>query len=202
MTGPLLLDQRFWGGVCHDRGVGFSPMHLEDFETRCVAFSDAALDPADPLRLQASAVRLGDSLDGGSGDGVSANVKWFADHVSAGQMRSIQPTKPLQGPLSCPWSCRPRDAKRKGGIGASEFEDEFRNECLAPVPGIAVYHELLNTLSDCEIGEVNLELAKGPPCPRECCSFEEVDAREEVIRTQAEIGANTREKVIRTQVAI
>ena len=31
VTGPLLMDQRFWGGVCHQKGVGPPPTHIDDF---------------------------------------------------------------------------------------------------------------------------------------------------------------------------
>lgn len=192
VTGPLLLDQRFWGNVCHERGVGLRPMHIEDFQTHCVAFADAALDPADALRLQTNAISLGDALDGGAGDGVSANVAWFADHVASGRLRSIQQTKSNQSLASCDWLCRPLEPKCKGGIRAHEFEDDIARECLSPMPGIGVFNEMLHTFSDCEIeiADVPHELdgvAKWPPCARECCSARGVGGGEEVIQTHAQI---------------
>ena len=29
VTGILLMDQRFWGLVCYEKGVGPKPMHIE-----------------------------------------------------------------------------------------------------------------------------------------------------------------------------
>ena len=32
VTGILLMDQRFWGSVCHDKGVGPAPVHIDNFD--------------------------------------------------------------------------------------------------------------------------------------------------------------------------
>ena len=29
VTGVLLMDQRFWGGVCFNKGVGPAPVHFD-----------------------------------------------------------------------------------------------------------------------------------------------------------------------------
>lgn len=31
VTGPLLLDQRFWGKLCHQKGVGTDMVHIDQF---------------------------------------------------------------------------------------------------------------------------------------------------------------------------
>merc|ERR1711957_503413 len=65
VTGPLLLDQRFWGTVCFTKGVGPEPVHIDDFERRCVDFVNGALDPTDPCGWQETARTLdwGDLAD-------------------------------------------------------------------------------------------------------------------------------------------
>jgi len=77
VTGPLLLDQRFWGNVCHQKGVGLPVTHIDNFEDECLKFVDGALNPEDPEGWQAEATKSdwGDSAD----DGVKANVDCFAE---------------------------------------------------------------------------------------------------------------------------
>jgi len=79
VTGPLLLDQRFWGTVCFHKGVGPEPVHLDGFEARCVDFANGCLDPADPHGWQTKAKEhsWGDPSD----DGVQANLACFEAHV-------------------------------------------------------------------------------------------------------------------------
>ena len=38
VTGILLMDQRFWGGVVADKGVGPPPVHVDKFSDKCVEF--------------------------------------------------------------------------------------------------------------------------------------------------------------------
>merc|ERR1711920_628925 len=45
VTGPLLLDQRFWASVCTEKDVGPSAVHIDQFEDSCVDFVNGALDP-------------------------------------------------------------------------------------------------------------------------------------------------------------
>ncbi|CAE7744239.1 UGT80A2 [Symbiodinium necroappetens] len=45
VTGPLLMDQRFWGYVCHEKGVGPKPVFIADFEKHCVDFVNNAVNP-------------------------------------------------------------------------------------------------------------------------------------------------------------
>ncbi|CAE7680619.1 UGT80A2 [Symbiodinium sp. CCMP2592] len=72
VTGPLLMDQRFWGYVCHEKGVGPKPVFIADFEKHCVDFVNNAVNPEDPERWQANAR----DSDWGKvqDDGVQANV--------------------------------------------------------------------------------------------------------------------------------
>lgn len=78
VTGPLLMDQRFWGGVVSHKGVGPDVQHIDVFKHRdhCVAFIDNALDPADPCGWQKNARDLEFGADGA--DGVQLN----ADYIS------------------------------------------------------------------------------------------------------------------------
>eukprot|EP00439_Symbiodinium_sp_Y106_P038369 s6715_g4.t1 len=72
VTGPLLMDQRFWGYVCHEKGVGPKPVFIADFEKHCVDFVNNAVNPEDPEHWQANAR----DSDWGKvqDDGVQANV--------------------------------------------------------------------------------------------------------------------------------
>eukprot|EP00450_Noctiluca_scintillans_P031994 CAMPEP_0194544704 /NCGR_PEP_ID=MMETSP0253-20130528/87995_1 /TAXON_ID=2966 /ORGANISM="Noctiluca scintillans" /LENGTH=656 /DNA_ID=CAMNT_0039391619 /DNA_START=74 /DNA_END=2041 /DNA_ORIENTATION=+ len=78
VTGPLLMDQRFWGGVVHHKGVGPEAQHIDVFkhQDHCVAFIDNALDPLDPCGWQKNARNLDFGADGA--DGVQVN----ADYIS------------------------------------------------------------------------------------------------------------------------
>lgn len=75
VTGPLLMDQRFWGTCCSHYGVGPEPQHIAQFEHHCVPFVEGALDPLDPMGWQSAAAQLdmGDVTD----DGVEINVAAF-----------------------------------------------------------------------------------------------------------------------------
>lgn len=81
VTGPLLMDQRFWGSVCHQKGVGIPATHIDNFAEECLKFVDCALDPTDPEGWQAKAKEQdwGDTAD----DGVRANVDCFAKLLEA-----------------------------------------------------------------------------------------------------------------------
>mmetsp|Transcript_2218 Transcript_2218/g.5187 ORF Transcript_2218/g.5187 Transcript_2218/m.5187 type:complete len:827 (+) Transcript_2218:231-2711(+) len=85
VTGPLLLDQRFWGMVCWQKGVGPKPVHIDGFAATCVDFVDGALDADDPHGWQAHAL----SQDWGTGDGVACNVECFKELVD----RGLQPMR-------------------------------------------------------------------------------------------------------------
>lgn len=82
VTGPLLLDQRFWGNVVHQKGVGPEPKHIDCFGDFCVDFANGALDPDDPQGWQAAAAEQdwGDDDD----DGVEANVRFFYQLMAYG----------------------------------------------------------------------------------------------------------------------
>jgi len=77
VTGPLLMDQRFWGNVCYEKKVGPHHVHIDEFDKVCVDFIDDALDPDDPKGYQAAAAASdwGDTAE----DGVGKNVNKFAE---------------------------------------------------------------------------------------------------------------------------
>lgn len=93
VTGPLLLDQRFWGAVCADKGVGPPPVHIDNFEECCVKFVNGALDPADPHGWQRRAAEQdwGHELE----DGVAANVDAFARLLDSGSLSPVQTGVPF-----------------------------------------------------------------------------------------------------------
>lgn len=98
VTGPLLLDQRFWGSVCHQKGVGPEPVHIEDFHNTCVQFVDGALDPSDPYGWQANALKHDWGVE--SDDGVSCNVEKFAGLKNSWKQDSED--QPVVGPVPSP----------------------------------------------------------------------------------------------------
>jgi len=77
VSGPLLLDQRWWGQVICDKGVGPHPEEINIFRKpeHCVKFVNDALDPADPAGYQqkAKAGEWGTESE----DGVAINVNTF-----------------------------------------------------------------------------------------------------------------------------
>jgi len=77
VTGPLLMDQRFWGGVAYNRGVGPMCLHVDDFHTVCVEYANNALDPADPAGYQSTSHKLRDTWGQSDSDGVQQNVLAF-----------------------------------------------------------------------------------------------------------------------------
>jgi len=96
VTGPLLMDQRFWGNVCHTKGVGPEVQHIEMFRKTCVEFVNGALDPADPYSWQANALaqEWGDEED----DGLATNAQIFKVLFDT-EPKYPGPPKPQSGPL-------------------------------------------------------------------------------------------------------
>jgi hypothetical protein len=82
VTGVLLMDQRFWGGVCLAKGVGPAPVHFDTFRSSglCVEFADKALDPDSVWSINARALDFGAEAD----DGVAPNARHFAALLNAG----------------------------------------------------------------------------------------------------------------------
>lgn len=76
VTGPLLMDQRFWGHVCYEKSIGPKPVFIAEFEKSCVDFVDGALDPSDPekWRAEAEANVTKNSWGKVEDDGILANV--------------------------------------------------------------------------------------------------------------------------------
>ena len=81
VTGPLLMDQRFWGYVCYEKAVGPKPVFITDFEKHCVDFVDAAVDPTDPEKWQETAKGNVQANYWGrvEDDGIEANVHRIRD---------------------------------------------------------------------------------------------------------------------------
>ena len=80
MTGILLMDQRFWGVVCAEKGVGPMPVHIEKFKEIATDWADRALDPESDYGKAAAALTFGDE----DNDGVSANVAEFVRLIESG----------------------------------------------------------------------------------------------------------------------
>jgi len=89
VTGILLFDQRFWGSVCEEKGVGPPPQTLVQFERCCVDFVDRALDPTSQYVQAAARLSIGDPAD----DGVATNVRHFAELLENGQLRPVITTE-------------------------------------------------------------------------------------------------------------
>eukprot|EP00756_Hemistasia_phaeocysticola_P059179 Hpha_TRINITY_DN358_c0_g1::TRINITY_DN358_c0_g1_i1::g.112663::m.112663/K05841/E2.4.1.173; sterol 3beta-glucosyltransferase len=85
VTGPLLMDQRFWGQVCHDKGVGPPPVHVDDFDNICVDFANNALDPGDPESWQLSGQKQQGMWGKADTDGVEQNVVAFRALLEQGR---------------------------------------------------------------------------------------------------------------------
>jgi len=83
VTGILLFDQRFWGAVVHQKGIGPPPVHVDLFAEQCVAFVNKALDPASEWCKAAAALDMGAEED----DGVHANVRHFASLIESGRLK-------------------------------------------------------------------------------------------------------------------
>jgi len=80
VTGVLLMDQRFWGLVCYEKGVGPMPVHIEPFMNIAVDWADKALDPESDYTKNAAALTFGDEEN----DGVSQNVQAFKSIAESG----------------------------------------------------------------------------------------------------------------------
>ncbi|CAE8612260.1 unnamed protein product [Polarella glacialis] len=80
VTGLLLMDQRFWGGVCALKGVGPNPVHIDEFPTVCVDFLNDALTDQSEYVEKAQLLTWGDE----ESDGVSVNVQAFATLLDEG----------------------------------------------------------------------------------------------------------------------
>jgi len=71
ISGCLLFDQRFWGKVCEERGVGPKTAHIRDLHRSCVSYIDKALDETSSFVTTAKTLSWGDPHD----DGVGTNVE-------------------------------------------------------------------------------------------------------------------------------
>jgi UDP:flavonoid glycosyltransferase YjiC (YdhE family) len=86
VTGILLMDQRFWGEVCFQKGIGPAPVHIDNFSKSCVDFVNQALDPYSKWAQNARELDMGDV----ESDGVRANVTHFASLLDSGNLRPVR----------------------------------------------------------------------------------------------------------------
>ena len=95
MIDPRLeqFDQRFWGNVVFEKGIGPPPVHIDLFADQCVPFVNKALDPASEWCVNAKALDMGQEKD----DGVHANVIHFAALVEAGRTGQLKPAAAAKG---------------------------------------------------------------------------------------------------------
>ena len=94
------MDQRFWGVVCAEKGVGPMPVHIEKFKEIATDWADRALDPESDYGKAAAALSFGEE----DNDGVSANVAEFVRLVELGDLtppegHKAQKAKPAAGEL-------------------------------------------------------------------------------------------------------
>uniref|UniRef100_A0A7S1AMM3 C2 domain-containing protein n=1 Tax=Noctiluca scintillans TaxID=2966 RepID=A0A7S1AMM3_NOCSC len=87
VTGPLALDQRWWGKVVHDKNIGPPPAHIDKFHEVCVDFINNALDPSDPQGWQRSARQT--SWGAVDDDGVSTNARCIRDMLEEGEIPAL-----------------------------------------------------------------------------------------------------------------
>ena len=80
VSGCLLFDQRFWGRVCAEYGVGPKTAHIRDLHRSCVPFIDQALDEGSSYVTTAKTLTWGDPAD----DGVKSNVDCMRALLEAG----------------------------------------------------------------------------------------------------------------------
>jgi len=80
VSGILLMDQRFWGKVCCDKGVGPAPYHIDDFGEHCVSFVNTALATDSEWTRNAESLVWGDEAD----DGVATNVDRLLAYLEEG----------------------------------------------------------------------------------------------------------------------
>lgn len=80
VTGLLLMDQRFWGHVCFEKGVGPEPVHIDEFTNICVDFINRAFCEDSEYTNRAQSLTWGDE----AGDGVKVNIHAFAEILEEG----------------------------------------------------------------------------------------------------------------------
>jgi len=82
VTGILLMDQRFWGLVCYEKGVGPKPMHIEPFKEIAADWADRALDPESDYSRAAAQLEFGDEAE----DGVGKNCEAFHELLESSSL--------------------------------------------------------------------------------------------------------------------
>ncbi|CAJ1387869.1 unnamed protein product [Effrenium voratum] len=103
VSGPLLMDQRFWGYACHEKGVGPRPVFITDFEKQCVHYVDNALDPEDPEHWQANA--RDNQFAGSDDDGVEVNVRCVKELSDLKLLLATKPEASDEQTAGRSWFC-------------------------------------------------------------------------------------------------
>lgn len=84
ISGTLLFDQRFWGRVCEERGVGPKAEHIRDLHRTCVAYIDEALVENGRWAMGEVWVYGGVTMKGGWGQcACGENHAWWVVGVGA-----------------------------------------------------------------------------------------------------------------------
>jgi len=80
VTGLLLMDQRFWGGVCEKLQIGTPPVHIDEFPKSCVNFVDRAFEEGSAFARNAANLDFGPETE----DGVEINCSAFKQILESG----------------------------------------------------------------------------------------------------------------------
>ena len=90
VSGVLLMDQRFWGQVCADKGVGPPPVHIDEFPSTCEEYVQTAFAEGSPWLRAAEDAEWGEE----GNDGVAANVEIFVELLAQGKLDAPLSTGP------------------------------------------------------------------------------------------------------------
>jgi len=81
VSGVLLMDQRFWGQVCEQKGVGPEPIHIDNFPETCVDFINEALKEDSVWKQNAEKLTWGEEGSDGVKSNVEAMVQLVAEQI-------------------------------------------------------------------------------------------------------------------------
>jgi len=85
VSGVLLMDQRFWGQVCADKGVGPPPVHIDELAETCVDFVHKAFEEDSEWLRSAQESEWGEE----GSDGVDENVNAFSRLFEEGRLKAV-----------------------------------------------------------------------------------------------------------------
>jgi len=86
VTGLLLMDQRFWGGVCEKLQIGTPPVHIDDFGDSCVEFVNKAFEENSMFTANAAKLDFGPETE----DGVEINCAAFKTLLESGTLAPVR----------------------------------------------------------------------------------------------------------------